>query len=102
MIFYGWEELLEKEMATHSGILAWETPWKPCPKVYPRKKRSVTYLCFSQPQNSEYLPWAPIPTPRQLLPRNWYLGSPKPSVCPEPSFTFLLFLQLSRPGKQLK
>ena len=22
-----WEELLEKEMATHSSILAWEIPW---------------------------------------------------------------------------
>ena len=23
----GWENPLEKEMATHSGILAWEIPW---------------------------------------------------------------------------
>ena len=23
----GWEEPLEKEMATHSGILAWKIPW---------------------------------------------------------------------------
>ena len=23
----GWEGLLEKEMATHSSILAWEIPW---------------------------------------------------------------------------
>ena len=23
----GWEEPLEKEMATHSRILAWKTPW---------------------------------------------------------------------------
>ena len=23
----GWEELLEKEMATHSSTLAWKTPW---------------------------------------------------------------------------
>ena len=23
----GWEDLLEKEMATHSGILAWTIPW---------------------------------------------------------------------------
>ena len=22
-----WEDLLEKEMATHSSILAWKTPW---------------------------------------------------------------------------
>ena len=25
--FLGWEDLLEKEMATHSNILAWEVPW---------------------------------------------------------------------------
>ena len=24
----GWEDLLEKEMATHSSILAWKIPWK--------------------------------------------------------------------------
>ena len=23
----GWEDRLEKEMATHSRILAWRTPW---------------------------------------------------------------------------
>ena len=23
-----WEDPLEKEMATHSSILAWESPWK--------------------------------------------------------------------------
>ena len=23
----GWEDPLEKEMVTHSGILAWEIPW---------------------------------------------------------------------------
>ena len=23
----GWEDLLKKEMATHSGILAWRIPW---------------------------------------------------------------------------
>ena len=23
----GWEDLLEKEMASHSSILAWTTPW---------------------------------------------------------------------------
>ena len=25
--FLGWEDPLEKEMATHSTILAWEIPW---------------------------------------------------------------------------
>ena len=23
----GWEDFLEKKMATHSGILAWKIPW---------------------------------------------------------------------------
>ena len=23
----GWEDLLDKEMATHSSVLAWKTPW---------------------------------------------------------------------------
>ena len=26
--FLGWEDPLEKEMATHSSILAWRIPWK--------------------------------------------------------------------------
>ena len=25
--FLGWEDALEKEVATHSGTLAWRTPW---------------------------------------------------------------------------
>ena len=25
--FLGWENPLEQEMATHSSILAWRTPW---------------------------------------------------------------------------
>ena len=24
----GWKDLLEREMATHSSILAWEIPWR--------------------------------------------------------------------------
>ena len=26
-LILGWEDPLEQEMATHSGILAWEIPW---------------------------------------------------------------------------
>ena len=26
--FLGWEDPLEKEMATHSSFLAWESPWR--------------------------------------------------------------------------
>ena len=25
--FLGWEDPLEKEMTTHSSVLAWEIPW---------------------------------------------------------------------------
>ena len=25
--FMGWEDILEKEMGTHSSILAWRIPW---------------------------------------------------------------------------
>ena len=32
----GWEDPLEKEMATHSSILAWKTPWR----------RSLGVLCL--------------------------------------------------------
>ena len=27
VLFLGWEDALEKEMATHSSILAWRIPW---------------------------------------------------------------------------
>ena len=30
----GWEDLLEKEMATHSSILAWKIPWLEKPVGY--------------------------------------------------------------------
>ena len=30
----GWEDPLEKEMATHSGILAWRLPWTEEPRGY--------------------------------------------------------------------
>ena len=41
----GWEESLEKERATYSSILAWETPWTEWPGGYsPRgcKKSDTT------------------------------------------------------------
>ena len=31
----GWEKPLEKKMATHSGILAWEIPWTEEPDGLP-------------------------------------------------------------------
>ena len=32
--FLGWEDPLEKEMATHSSILAWRIPWAEEPAGY--------------------------------------------------------------------
>ena len=32
--FLGWEDLLEKEVTTHSSILAWEIPWSEEPGGY--------------------------------------------------------------------
>ena len=42
----GWEDLLEKEMVTHSSILAWKSPWMACSLVgyspWGRKKSAMT------------------------------------------------------------
>ena len=35
--FLGWEYPLEKEMATHSSILAWKIPWTEMPDGYSPK-----------------------------------------------------------------
>ena len=39
----GWEEPLEKEMATHSSILAWEIPWPEEPG------NPLQYFCLGNP-----------------------------------------------------
>ena len=40
----GWEDPVEKKMATHSSILAWKTPWteEPGRLQYMRSKESDT------------------------------------------------------------
>ena len=59
----GWEDLLEKEMATHSSILAWRIPWRLVMTFLPRNKRlliswlqtpsasvrSIPFLSFIEP-----------------------------------------------------
>ena len=42
----GWEDPLEKEMATHSSILAWEIPWtqEPGRLQFMRSQKSQTRL----------------------------------------------------------
>ena len=40
----GWEDPLEKEMATHSSILAWRIPWTEEPgKLYSMGSQSVVH-----------------------------------------------------------
>ena len=38
----GWEDLLEKGMATHASILAWRIPWTEEPGVEKLLKHNVT------------------------------------------------------------
>ena len=63
----GWEDLLEKEMATHSSILAWKIPWTEKPGVYSpwgRKESDTTeqlhfhFRLTIIPKCSSFLPGA--------------------------------------------
>ena len=38
----GQEDSLEKEMATHSSILAWEIPWTEAPIPWGRRESDMT------------------------------------------------------------
>ena len=53
----GQEDPLEKEMTTHSGILAWETPWREGPGGYSPWdcRRTGHNLATKQPKGG----WAP-------------------------------------------
>ena len=42
--FLGWEDVLEKEMATHSSNLAWEIPWTEDLLSVGLKELDTTYL----------------------------------------------------------
>ena len=61
----GWEGLLEKEIATHSSILAWEIPWteEPCGLESLDSQRvghnwaTYTSLDFTNPLPKLCLPW---------------------------------------------
>ena len=43
----GGEDLLEKEMATHSSILAWKIPWTEEPGRLGHKESDMTSLSLS-------------------------------------------------------
>ena len=42
--YLGWEDTLEKETATHSSILAWETPWTDANALTPRDTFPFEFL----------------------------------------------------------
>ena len=48
----GWEDLLEKEMATHSSILAWRIPWREEPgRLQSTRSQSQTRLSYIKKKN---------------------------------------------------
>ena len=55
--FLGWENLLEKEMATLSSILAWETPWTEEPGGLPSmgSQRLRNDLATKRQQQTKHL-----------------------------------------------
>ena len=74
----GREDPLEKEMATHSSILAWENPWTEA-TVHKLTTKQQTYLSKRGPRGAKarktfYLnPWHGRVTSDNSLP-SWYLS----------------------------
>ena len=53
----GWEDPLEKEMATHSSILAWEIWWTEEPgQLWSMGWQRVRHALATQQQQQQYLP----------------------------------------------
>ena len=64
----GWEDPLEKEMATHSSILAWEIPWTEEPgRLESTGSQRVGYDLVTKQQEA----WI-------CLNRGTFLANPKP------------------------
>ena len=53
--FLGWKDRLEKEMATHSCILAWEIPWTEEPGGLQSMGSQVEHVQFSRSVMSDSL-----------------------------------------------
>ena len=82
----GWEDPLEKKMATHSSILAWKIPWTEEPgglqSVGPRRvchDEAHTHGYIPIPQHHQ-IPWKPAilvssaaPSPLHSTPPQWSL-----------------------------
>ena len=52
----GWEDPLEKEMATHSSNLAWETPWTEEPGLQSTGSQRVRHGWMTKHQQLPHLP----------------------------------------------
>ena len=51
-----WEDALEKEMATHSGILAWEIPWREEPgRLRSMGSQRIGHNLMTEQQQTAYL-----------------------------------------------
>ena len=56
VISLGWEDPLEKEMATHSWILAWEMPWTEEPRgQHPKRGKRVGQDLATKQQSLVYI-----------------------------------------------
>ena len=64
----GWEDPLEKEMATYSSILAWRIPWaeEPGKLQSVRLQKSRTRLNHHVYEHAKSLQWCPILRPHGL------------------------------------
>ena len=60
--FLGWEDPLEKEMATHPSILAWRIPWKGILADYSPWGPRVGYDLTTKPPPPP-TEWLPFPAP---------------------------------------
>ena len=58
----GWEDPLEKEMATHSSILAWEIPWteEPGGLQFMGSKKSQRQLRDQTTIKEQRRPWSKV------------------------------------------
>ena len=66
----GWEDPLEREMATHSNILAWEIPWTEEPGGLQSmgSLKSLTQLSNSATMTTTYICPLPLKPPSHATP----------------------------------
>jgi len=65
VLYLGWEDPLEEEVATHSSILAWKIPWTEEPEGYSQwgRKESDTTERLSTAQYSTHIYQSPLGRP---------------------------------------